>query len=126
MVGVRLLLASPFQRVAGGGTDATVLPADGAPRRVTEGLNRDSPANPTAPIESVVQFSRPVPGSPARRAALAAYVSRLGHVPGVSGAQVTGVRRDTARVDIRYGPRPYSPQARAIVAQVRDVAPPPD
>ncbi len=110
IVVVLLLLGSPFQRVAWGGTDATVLPADAAPRLVTEALNRDFPANPTAPIESVVQFSRPLPGSPARRAALAAYVSRLGHVP----------------VDIRYGPGPYSPQARAIVAQVRDVAPPPD
>src|SRR6202035_1951594 len=45
-------------------------------------------------------------------------------VPGVSGEQVTGVRRDIARVDLSYAPGPYTPQARAIVGQVRDVAPP--
>jgi trehalose monomycolate/heme transporter len=37
---------------------------------------------------------------------------------------VTGVRGDVGRVDLRYGPGPYSSQARAIVGQVRDVAPP--
>jgi len=65
-----------------------------------------------------------VAGSPARVSELAAYVSRLGHVPGVSGAQLTGVRGDVARVDLRYGPGPFSARARAIVGQVRDVAPP--
>ena len=124
IVVVLLALGSPFLRATWGGTDATVLPASAPSRVVTEALNRDFPGNPTAPIESVVQFAGPVAGSPARGAALAAYASRLGHVPGVSGAQVTGVRGDTARVDIRYGPGPYSPQARAIVAQVRDVAAP--
>jgi trehalose monomycolate/heme transporter len=72
----------------------------------------------------VVQFSGPVAGSPARGAQLAAYVGRLDRVPGITGAQVTGVRGDIARVDMRYGPAPYSPQARAIVQQVRDVRPP--
>jgi trehalose monomycolate/heme transporter len=124
IVVVLLALGSPFLRVIWGGTDATVLPAGAEPRVVTEALNRDFPGNPTAPIESVVQFGGPVAGSPARAAALTAYVSRLDHVPGVSGAQVTGVRGDVARVDMRYGPGPYSPQARAIVEQVRDVTPP--
>ncbi|HEX4658837.1 MAG TPA: MMPL family transporter [Streptosporangiaceae bacterium] len=120
-----LALGSPFLRVTWGGTDATALPASAPSRVVTEALNRDFPGNPTAPIESVVQFPGPVAGSPARAADLTAYASRLGHVPGVSGTQVTGVHGDTARIDIRYGPRPYSPQARTIVAQVRDVAVPP-
>jgi trehalose monomycolate/heme transporter len=124
IVVVLLALGSPFLRVTWGGTDATVLPAGAEPRVVTEALNRDFPGNPTAPIESVVQFGGPVAGSPARAAALTAYVSRLDHVPGVSGAQVTGVRGNVARVDMRYGPGPYSPQARAIVEQVRDVTPP--
>jgi RND superfamily putative drug exporter len=66
-----------------------------------------------------------VAGAPARGAALAAYAARLGHVPGVSRAEVTGARGDVARVDVRYAAGPYSPQARAIVAQVRDVPPPP-
>jgi trehalose monomycolate/heme transporter len=125
IVVVLLALGSPFLRVAWGGTDATALPATAEPRLVSEALNQDFPGNPTAPIESVVQFPGPVAGSPSRENALAAYASRLDRVPGVSAAQVTGVRGDIARVDMRYGPGPYSPQARAIVGQVRDVPPPP-
>jgi trehalose monomycolate/heme transporter len=124
IVVVLLALGSPFLRVTWGGTDATVLPASAQSRLVTEALNRDFPGNPTAPIESVVQFSGPVAGSPARGGALAAYAGRLDRVPGVIAAQVTGVRGDIARVDMRYGPNPYSPQARTIVGQVRDVPPP--
>ncbi len=121
---VLLALGSPFLRVTWGGTDATVLPVGAPARVVTEALNRDFPDNPTAPIESVVRFSGPVAGSPTRSAQLAAYVGRLDRVAGITGAQVTGVRGDVARVDMRYGPAPYSPQARAIVQQVRDVPPP--
>ena len=125
IVVVLLALGSPFLRVTWGGTDATVLPASAEPRLVTEALNGDFPGNPTAPIESVVRFGGPVAGSPARAGALAGYVGRLDRVPGVIAAQVTGVRGNTARVDMRYGPNPYSPQARAIVGQVRDVPAPP-
>jgi trehalose monomycolate/heme transporter len=121
---VLLALGSPFLRVTWGGTDATVLPARAPARVVTEALNRDFPGNPTAPIESVIQFGGPVAGSPARGAQLAAYVGRLDRVAGITGARVTGVRGDVARVDMRYGPAPYSPQARAIVEQVRDVPAP--
>jgi uncharacterized membrane protein YdfJ with MMPL/SSD domain len=124
IVVVLLALGSPFLRVAWGGTDATVLPAAAAPRAVAEALNRDFPGNPTAPIESVLQFSGPVAGSPGREAALTEYVSRLDHVPGVSSATLTGLRGDVARVDARYGSGPYSPQARAIVTQVRQVPAP--
>jgi trehalose monomycolate/heme transporter len=124
IVVVLLALGSPFLRVSWGGTDATVLPASAQPRLVTEALNRDFPGNATAPIESVLQFPGPVAGSPARGGALAAYAGRLDRVPGVIAAQVTGVRGDIARVDMRYGPNPYSPQARTIVGQVRDVPPP--
>src|ERR1039457_6075872 len=125
IVVVLLALGSPFLRVTWGGTDATALPAGPAPRVVTDALNRDFPGNPTAPIEALVQFGGPVSGSPARGAELAAYVNRLGHVPGVSSAQLTGVRGDVARVDMRYGPGPMSASARAIVGRVRGVAAPP-
>jgi trehalose monomycolate/heme transporter len=121
---VLLALGSPFLKVVWGGTDATVLPASATPRVVTEALNRDFPGHPTAPIEAVVQFRGPVAGSPARGAALTSYVHRLGRVPGVSAAQLTGVRGAVARVDMRYGAGPYSSGARAIAGQVRDVTPP--
>jgi RND superfamily putative drug exporter len=120
-----LALGSPFLKVVWGGTDATVLSAGAAPRVVTEALNRDFPGNPTAPIETVVQFPGPATGSAARTSELAGYVSRLDHVPGVSGARLTGVRGDIARVNLSYSAGLYSTQARTIVGQVRSVAPPP-
>jgi RND superfamily putative drug exporter len=125
IVVVLLALGSPFLQVSWGGTDATVLSAGAGPRTVTEALNRDFPGNPTAPIEALVQFGGPIAGSPARAAGLASYVTRLDHVTGVSGAQVTGIRGGVARVDLRYGPGPLSAQARAIVGRVRAVPPPP-
>jgi trehalose monomycolate/heme transporter len=42
----------------------------------------------------------------------------------VTGAQVTGVRGDIARIDLRYGPDPLSAAARQILQHVRDIAPP--
>jgi RND superfamily putative drug exporter len=122
---VLLGLGSPFLHVVWGGVDATALPASAAPRIVTDALNTDFPGNPTAPIEVIVQFPGAVTGSPARTAGLASYASRLDHVPGVSAAAVTGVRGHVARIDLSYGPGPYTPQARAIVAGVRAVAAPP-
>jgi uncharacterized membrane protein YdfJ with MMPL/SSD domain len=124
IVEVLLLLGSPFRRVAWGGTDATVLPAGAAPRVVTEMLEQDFPGNPTSPIESVVQFPGPVAGSRGRLSGLTGHLTRLDRVPGVSAAQLTGLHGDIARVDLRYGPGPFSPQARAIVAAVRNVPPP--
>jgi uncharacterized membrane protein YdfJ with MMPL/SSD domain len=116
-------LGSPFLHISWGGTDARVLPAAAAPRIVTEALNRDFPGNVTSPIEAVVQFPGPVSAA-GRSAELAAYVSRLDHVPGVTGGQLTGVRGGIARVDLRYSAGPMSSQARAIVGQVREITPP--
>jgi uncharacterized membrane protein YdfJ with MMPL/SSD domain len=118
-------LGSPFLKVVWGGVDATALPASAAPRVVTEALNHDFPGNPTAPIEAIVAFRGPVTASPARYAALASYASRLQHVPGVTAAQVTGIRGDIARIDLSYAPGPYTPQARAIAGHIRGVAAPP-
>ena len=118
-------LGSPFLHVVWGGVDATVLPSSSAPRVVTEALNRDFPGNPTAPIEAIVQFRGPVAASPARAAGLTAYAGRLTHVAGVTGAKIIGVRGNDARIDLSYGPGPYTPQARAIAGDVRAVAAPP-
>jgi trehalose monomycolate/heme transporter len=117
-------LGLPFLHVVWGGVDATALPASAAPRLVTEALNTDFPGNPTSPIETIVAFPGPVSGSAARAASLTAYASRLDHVPGVASAQVTGIHGNIARIDLTYAPGPYTPQARAIVGQVRDVAVP--
>jgi trehalose monomycolate/heme transporter len=120
IVAALLVLALPFLHVSWGGTDARVLPASAPARVVAQSLTSDFAGNPTAPIEAVVRFDGPV-----RAGELAAYASRLGQVPGVTGAQVTGLRGDIGRVDLRYGPDPLSAQARQIVQHVRDVPLPP-
>jgi uncharacterized membrane protein YdfJ with MMPL/SSD domain len=119
-----LALASPLLHVSWGGVDATALPAGSAPRTVTEALNHDFPGNPTAPVEAVVSFPGPIAGSPTRTADLASYVAQLARVPGVAGAQQTGIHGNDARVDLSYNDGINSPAARDIVGQVRDVTPP--
>jgi RND superfamily putative drug exporter len=118
-----LALGSPFRSITWGGTDARALPSGSAPRVVAEALARDFPVNATTPIESVVKFGGPV-SSPAERAALAAYTARLGHLPGVISAQVTGVSGDVAKVDLRFTANAESSAARALVTQVRAVPAP--
>lgn len=66
----------------------------------------------------------PVEGSAARSAELASYLTRLQRLPGIVHARVTGIDGDLARLDMGYLPGPYSKQAQAIVARVRDLAPP--
>ena len=121
---VLLALGSPFLKVAWGGTDATVLPVSSAPRQVMSALSRDFPGNPAAPIEAMVRFAGPLAGSPTRNEELKAYVNRLGHVPGVTGVNVTGVKGDFARLDMSYGAGPNSFQAQSLVAKVRAVVAP--
>ncbi|HCU92348.1 MAG TPA: hypothetical protein DHU96_06240 [Actinobacteria bacterium] len=118
-----LALGSPFRHITWGGTDARVLPASAAPRVVADALARDFPANATSPIEAVIKFAGPA-GAPAQRAAVASYLTRLDHVPGVVAGQVTGVAGSVARVDLRYAGNPESAAARALVSRVRAVPPP--
>jgi trehalose monomycolate/heme transporter len=121
-----LALGSPFRSITWGGVDARALPANAAPRVVAEALASDFPVNATTPIEAVVRLAGPAgaTGTPAQRAALAGYVTRLDHVPGVIAGQVTGVAGDVARVDVRYAANSQSAAARALVARVRAVPPP--
>jgi trehalose monomycolate/heme transporter len=124
IVVVLLALASPFLRITWGTVGPQDLPATAQPRVVSEQLARDFPGNITAPIEALTEFSSPIAGSPDAQHQLAAYVGRLDNVTGVTGAQVTGMRGDIARIDLRYGADPLSAEARHIVQQVRGVAPP--
>jgi uncharacterized membrane protein YdfJ with MMPL/SSD domain len=119
-----LALGSPFRSITWGGTDARAMPSGSAPRVVAEALARDFPVNATTPIEAVVKLAGPV-SAPAGRAALASYTARLGQVPGVIAAQVTGAAGDVARVDLRFAANDESAAARALVAQVRAVPAPP-
>jgi uncharacterized membrane protein YdfJ with MMPL/SSD domain len=121
IVVVLLALGAPVLHISWGGTDARALPAGAPAREVTEALSRDFPGNVTAPIESLVRFRGPIAGSPARQEQLAGYAGRLGKLPGVTGAQLTGVKGNVARIDVRYRPDPLSAQARQIVQRVRGV-----
>ncbi len=118
-----LALGSPFRSIVWGGTDARALPAGSGPRVVTEALARDFPVNSTTPIEAIVRFGGPAAAAP-QRAALAAYVTKLDRLPGVTAGQVTGVAGNTARVGLRFGANDESAAARNLVAQVRAVPAP--
>jgi RND superfamily putative drug exporter len=117
------VLATPFLRVSFGGCDERVLPAGTPSRVVAERIVADFPGNVTQPIEAVLRFPGPAT-SPSSQAALTSYVTRLGGIDGVTGAHVTGVKGDVARVDLSYTGNPESAAARAIVGEVRATAPP--
>jgi trehalose monomycolate/heme transporter len=115
---VLLALGAPFLRIAWGGTDARTLPAASTVRQVSQALDSQFPANSTDPIEALVTGVT----SPAQ---LTSYLRRIDAIPGVTGAQLSGFKDDTARVDVGYRPPTVSSAARQIVTQVRDIAPPP-
>jgi len=115
-----LALGAPFLRISWGGTDARTLPAASTVRQVSQTLASDFPVNSTAPIEALVTL----PGTSGAATALDAYLHRVEAVPGVTEAQVTGLKTGTARVDIGYAPAPVSSAARHIVTQIRDITPP--
>jgi uncharacterized membrane protein YdfJ with MMPL/SSD domain len=124
-----LALGAPFLRISWGGTDARTLPATSTVRQVQQVLDRDFPVNSTAPIEVLVTQS-PAPTStggtsPGSPGALTAYLHRLDAIPGVTGAQVSGFRDGTVRVEVGYRPATVSAAARHIVTQIRATAPPP-
>ncbi len=116
-----LALGAPFLRVSWGGTDARTLPAASTVRQVSQTLASDFPVNSTDPIEALVTLPR----TSGAAAALDAYLHRIEAIPGVTGAQVTGAKAATVRVDIGYAPAPVSSAARHIVTQIRDTSPPP-
>jgi trehalose monomycolate/heme transporter len=127
-----LALAAPFLRISWGGTDVRTLPAASTVRQVSQTLDHDFPVNSTAPIEALVTLPRT-----GATTALDAYLHRIEAIPGVTGAQVTGVRgaegtggnvtpgESIVRVDIGYAPDTVSSAARHIVTQIRDTLPPP-
>jgi len=117
VLAVLLLAGSPFLRVEFGGIDPRVLPEGTESRVVTETVDRDFVQNSQLPIEAIVTASD--------RAGLERYVAEVRGVDGVTGAEVTGVSGDTARVTITYAGDPISAQSRDLVSRVRAVPPPP-
>ncbi|HEX6518696.1 MAG TPA: MMPL family transporter [Streptosporangiaceae bacterium] len=111
-----LALGAPFLRIQWGGTDARSLPSTATARLVQEALDTQFPANSTAPIEALVTHTS--------NTDLPAYLQRIDAIPGVTHAQVTAESGGTARIDVGYTPATVSSQARHIVTQIRDLAPP--
>jgi RND superfamily putative drug exporter len=112
-----LALGAPFLRISWGGTDARTLPAASTVRQVSDALGSEFPVNSTAPIEALVT-------GPAGAPQLTAYLHHIDAIPGVTGAQVTGVRGDVTRIDIGYTPPAVSSAARHIVTEIRGTAAP--
>ena len=116
-----LALGAPFLRISWGGTDARTLPAASTVRQVSQALASEFPVDSTDPIEALVTLPRAAGAA----TALDAYLHRIEAIPGVTGAQVTGVKSGTVRLDIGYAPATVSSAARHIVTQIREMAPPP-
>jgi trehalose monomycolate/heme transporter len=115
-----LALGAPFLRISWGGTDARTLPVASTVRQVSQALDSEFPVNSTAPIEALITGAGTTnPG------ALASYSRHLQSIPGVTSAQVTGVKGDTVRIDIGYTPATVSAAARHIVTEVRETPAPP-
>jgi RND superfamily putative drug exporter len=113
-----LALGAPFLKISFGGTDARVLPASSTVRQVQQDLTSEFPTNSTVPIEAVVT-------SVTSQADLTSYMHKIDAVPGVTGVQITGQRGSTVRLDAGYQPQSESPAARQIVADIRNIPPPP-
>jgi uncharacterized membrane protein YdfJ with MMPL/SSD domain len=111
-----LALGAPFLRIQWGGTDARTLPPQSVVRQVSDALDTQFPANATAPIELMVSHADP--------SALPGYLVRIDAIGGVTGADVTGLKGGTARIDVEYSPATISQQARHIVTEIRDLTPP--
>jgi RND superfamily putative drug exporter len=113
-----LVLGSPFLHITWGGVDAKVLPTGTEARVAAETLDRDFPRNATDPMQVVLT------GAPLTRGDLGAYANRLRQVPGVTGADVTGLRGSTAEVSVRYTGTALSTQARRTLSGLERVTPP--
>jgi trehalose monomycolate/heme transporter len=117
-----IVLALPFRNISWGGIDARDLPASSQEAQVTVALQNQFPANATTPITVIMRLPGPVA---TQQAAIGGYESRLSAVSGVSSVHVTGASGDTAELSAQFPDSTLSPQARALVAQVRNVTAPP-
>lgn len=119
LVGVVLLLAVlavPSLRMEFGGFDERVLPADAAPRVVSERIAAEFPGGTVAPIDVLVT------GAPAE--AVRPFADRIAGLPGVSGVQVAANRSEATLLTVSYPGEPTGEVAQNLVRQVRDLPAP--
>ncbi|MBM7075763.1 MMPL family transporter [Micromonospora humida] len=116
LVGVALLLgvlATPFARITFGGVDERVLPADAAPRVVSERIAAEFPGGTIAPVEVLVS------GAPAD--AVRPFADRIAALPGVTGVQVTAAKGESTLLSVSYPGEPTGDAARDLVRTLRDL-----
>jgi uncharacterized membrane protein YdfJ with MMPL/SSD domain len=118
---ILLILATPFLRVKFGGVDERMLPASAESRQVAQTLKAEFPGNNASPIIAAVELTNPVSSAQGNEA-LGAYVTEVSRLDGVRGAQIVGVKGDTARVDIVYGGAALDPKTKTLVSTIRDTA----
>ncbi|MCF2528866.1 MMPL family transporter [Yinghuangia soli] len=119
-----LFLGLPYLNVSYGWIDSRIMPESSHSRQAQETLDREFAKNVTNPVEIAVVLAAPA-DSAEGRAALADYVGRVGAVPGIVGAEVTGIGGNTAKVDARFTIEPISEAARDLIEDIRAIPPPP-
>ncbi len=117
VIGILLLLGSPFLRADFGGIDSRVLPEGTESRVVDETMASRFGGDPATSIDVVVRGGDQ-PGTDR-------YVSRLADLPGVTGAELVTERDGVSRIAVLHDERPTSSEARTIVEEIRDVPAPP-
>jgi trehalose monomycolate/heme transporter len=113
---VLLVLALPFLRAQFGGFDERVLPAGVESRVVTERLTAEFPGGSSAPISVLV-----IGGGAAAAEQLA---GEIGGLPDVTGARISAQRGDSTLIAVSYPGEPADPQAREVVAAIRELPAP--
>ena len=114
LVGVAALLgvlATPFLHVSFGGFDERVLPADAAPRVVTERIAAEFPGGQVAPIDLLV--------SGASAEAARGFADRIAAQPGVTGVRVAAERGETTLLSVSYPGEPTGDVAQRVVRELR-------
>jgi len=94
VLAVLTVLALPFGRAQFGGADERVMPAGTEARLVTERIAAEFPGGTAAPIETLVEG--------ASNAQAQELIGQIRAVPGITGAQVSANRGDTALVSVGY------------------------
>ncbi|HEX6871567.1 MAG TPA: MMPL family transporter [Micromonosporaceae bacterium] len=119
LIGVSVVLvaiAAPFLRASFGGFDERVLPEGTPSRTVAQRIQQEFPGGSTSPILALVDGASPE--------AAQAYADRVRTLPGVTGVALTANRGDSSLLAITYRGEPSSAEARDVVVEVRDQAPP--
>ncbi|MGS2614684.1 MMPL family transporter [Micromonospora sp. LZ34] len=119
LVGVVVLLvvlAVPSVRMEFGGFDERVLPADAAPRAVSERIAAEFPGGTVAPIDVLVS------GAPAE--AVRPFADRVAQLPGVNGVRVAANRGDATLLTVSYPGEPTGDVAQDLVRKLRELPAP--